>query len=160
MKKQLSIMAAVTFLLASCGSSKNVENDTKLYSASERAMQADNSEKETSNRSMEDTNSSTNSGGLVAQTNGSTGAMNNVQANSTVKSPGLDYTQMYMDLEMNDDQIRTFRSAMEDFQKKRVNMPNGEMLGSMESERKRQLELILTDEQLAKYKDWQVENDN
>ncbi len=160
MKKQLSIMAAVAFLLASCGSSKNVENDTKLYSASERAMQSSEANKETSDMSMDDTDSSANTSAVVAQTNGSTGSMNNVQANSSVNNPAMDYEQMYMDLEMDDDQIRTFRSAMEDFQKKRVNMPNGEMLGSMESERTRQLEMILSDEQLAKYKNWQVDNNN
>lgn len=160
MKKIISIMAVSAFLLASCGSSKNVENDTKIYSASERAMRDKKPEKEEQDMSMESTNSKTNTGGVVAQTNGSTGAMNNVQANSAVINSGMDYEQMYTDLEMDDDQIKTFKSAMDDFQKKRVNMPNGEMLGSMESERTRQLELILSEEQLAKYKNWQVDNEN
>ena len=160
MKNIISIITVSAFLLTSCGSSKNVENDTKIYSASERATRDKKPDNDSSDMSMESTNSKTNTTGTAAQTNGSTGAMNNVQTNRTVKNSGVDYNQMYMDLEMDDDQIRTFKSGMDDFQKKRVNMPNGEMLGTMESERTRQLELILSEEQLAKYKDWQVDNEN
>ena len=161
MKKNLSIVAVLVFVLASCGSAKNVENNTKIYSASERTSQNNKAAEETPDQMTMNKNMPMNAnGGVVGQTSGSTGAMNNVQANSTMNSSGTDYDQMYADLDMSDEQISTFRSAMEDFQTKRINMPNGEMLGSLESERERQLERILTTKQLNKYREWQANNKN
>ncbi|HZJ18851.1 MAG TPA: hypothetical protein VFD35_00675 [Pricia sp.] len=70
----------------------------------------------------------------------------------------MDYDQMYADLEMRDDQIRAFKSAMDKFQQERVSKPNGEMMGSVEDERTRQLESILSEVQFQKYQKWQADN--
>lgn len=95
----------------------------------------------------------------IESVNGSTGGNANLNVNAT--GPGtsaIDYSQMYADLEMTDDQIRNFRMEMENFQSVQENTASGEMMGSLSEERDRQLENILTPDQFERYQDWKKSN--
>lgn len=158
--KYIALLSVLAFTLIACSGTKNTtKNNTEM----DKATVSDNTKMEHADGTPERAHDGTTvpgntTGGIAGQTNGSTGAMNNLQAVGGAKSHSFDYEQMYTDLEMTDEQIRSFRSAMEDFQEKQVNMPNGEMLGSIESERTRQLKDILSSEQFKKYSQWQADN--
>ncbi|MDO6820894.1 hypothetical protein [Zobellia sp. 1_MG-2023] len=100
------------------------------------------------------------SGGAVAKANGATGAMNNLQANAQhnqIITSGD--SQLFSHLDMTEEQINSYKSAIENFESQKRNMPNGEMLGSFESERSRQMKNILSDEQFIRYEKWVAENE-
>jgi len=162
MKKQVITMAAIGLILVSCGGTKNtVKNDTTMYSGAANTTESATAQKENSSSTNDDDSVSVAekaSGGMAGSVNGSSGAMNNVQANSNRASSSMDYDQMFADLQMTDDQISTFRAGMEDFQDKQANMPSGEMLGTIENERTKQLENVLSDAQLEKYQEWESNN--
>lgn len=80
-------------------------------------------------------------------------------ANGANTSMAFINMDMFGELEMTEKQISRYKSGMIAFQKKKVNMPNGEMLGDMPNERTRQLEKILSEEQFAKYQKWQRANE-
>lgn len=167
MKKYILIAAVLTLSLAACTGTKRTAStdsnpDTTLASANTETQKDANTE------AHQDANTETAtettamienaSGDMANRANGSSGAMNNVQATDDTYNTSPDYGDMFTELEMTDDQIDSFRSAMEDFKNKQQNTPNGEMLGSMESERTRQLETILSEDQFSKYQKWEADN--
>lgn len=155
MKNKIVLTAALTLILASCSSTKktstnNTETTTEQVSADQNT---------TTSSEMEAENSSVISQqNMAAQANGSTGAMNNLMAQGSSKTIASEYAEMFSKLEMSDEQISTFTSAMHRFKTKQANMPSGEMLGSIENERTRQLEEILSSGQYAKYEEWLANN--
>jgi len=160
MKKHIVIAAVLTFSLAACTGTKrtastDANQDTTMASENTESQQVADTEaaSDTSVAMTEKT-----SGGIAGQANGSSGAMNNVQATGGSTDTSFDYDDMFTELEMTDEQINSFRSGMEDFQTKQQNTANGEMMGSIESERTRQLENILSEDQLAKYQKWEADN--
>lgn len=152
MKKYIAIATVLTVTLAACTGTKNTTSNNENGPT---AVQQESSTP-SSNKNM--TASENASGGILDQTNGSSGAMNNVQTFGENNTSSFDYDEMYSELEMTDDQISSFRAAMKDFQNKQVNTANGEMMGSIESERTRQLENILSEVQMVKYEKWQADN--
>ena len=84
--------------------------------------------------------------------------MNNVMAKGSTTTIRDEYADMFTKLEMSNEQISTFTAAMNRFKTKQANTPSGEMLGSIESERTRQLEEILSSGQYAKYEEWLANN--
>jgi hypothetical protein len=69
-----------------------------------------------------------------------------------------DLSEMYRKLHMTDSQIQNLEMAMEDFKKRQRSSPYGEMMGTLPSERERQLEDILTQQQLDAYEKWKSDN--
>ena len=156
MKNKIVLTAALTLIFASCSSTKktstnNTETTTEQVSAVQNTT--------TSSSEMDAKDSSVISQqNMAAQANGSTGAMNNLMAQGSSKTIASEYAEMFSKLEMSDEQISTFTSAMNRFKTKQANMPSGEMLGSIENERTRQLEEILSSGQYAKYEEWLANN--
>lgn len=101
-----------------------------------------------------------NSTNIVEGANGSTGA--NVNVNSaSLKAPTNseeDLSKMYEELKMTTVQINQLERAMDNFISKQRNSPNGKMMGTVASERQRQLKQILSDEQYAAYEKWKNRN--
>ncbi len=108
------------------------------------------------NKSVENAKSTN----IVEGANGSTGA--NVNVNSaSLKAPTSseeDLSKMYEELKMTTDQINQLERAMDNFISKQRNSPNGKMMGTVASERQRQLKQILSDEQYAAYEKWKSRN--
>ncbi len=160
MKKHILIAAVLTFSLAACTSTKRTAStdsnqDTTMASENKESQQDANTEAATDTSVAMTENAS---GGIAGQSNGSSGSMNNVQATGGSTETSFDYDDMFTELEMTDEQINSFRSGMEDFQTKQQSTVNGEMMGSIESERTRQLENILSEDQFTKYQKWEVDN--
>ena len=160
MIKQLILASMATFTLVACSGTKkttekNNDSDNEMVSTDVKMQEEPKS-------TNEPKNNSTSSGqvvvGTAAQANGSTGAMNNTLANISPNNSTDDYNSMFTALNMTDEQINTFNTAMDRFKKKQKNTASGEMLGSIESERTRQLENILSSEQFAKYKKLEMGN--
>lgn len=104
-------------------------------------------------------NSNFNQVSAIESTNGSTGGNANLYTNGTnAVASDIDYSEMYTAIEMTDNQIRDFETEMENFKNMQKNTANGEMMGTLSTERDRQLESILTSEQLEKYQDWKDAN--
>ncbi|TDT43683.1 hypothetical protein CLV90_2805 [Maribacter spongiicola] len=139
MKIKLVSMLALSIVLTSCSSTKKTG--------------AKNSKDSMAAQETNNTSSTT-----AAMDNRSTTLNNNTStAVKTLKSKN-EYASMFSSLEMTDEQIRKFSVAMDQFKSKQANMASGEMLGSVESERTRQLESILSSSQLSKYEKWLVDN--
>ncbi|MEP2280326.1 hypothetical protein [Maribacter sp.] len=91
--------------------------------------------------------------------NESTNTLSNTAIQNTSEKLNDEYATMFAKLEMSKEQISTFTSEMNRFKNKQANTASGEMLGSIESERTRQLEDILSSSQYAKYEQWLAENE-
>lgn len=88
--------------------------------------------------------------------NGYTGSNIDVTSEST-EDPIVtteDYSKMFKELNMSQNQIDEFERAMKDFGTRQRNNPNGEMMGTLASERQRQLRQILSKDQYAHYEQW------
>lgn len=95
----------------------------------------------------------------AAQYNGTTGGNDVIFATEGSNREVVDYTEMYTATGMDQDQIAELETAMKKFMESTANRPNGEMMGTLESERERQLRSILTPEQFKKYVDWKENRD-
>ncbi|WP_430424021.1 hypothetical protein [Maribacter litoralis] len=158
MKNKIVLTAALTLILASCSSTKKIStNNTETTTEQVSAVQNTSTSSSSSEIDAEDS-SAISQQNMAAQANGSTGAMNNLMAQGSSKTIASEYAEMFSKLEMSDEQISTFTSAMHRFKTKQANMPSGEMLGSIENERTRQLEEILSSGQYAKYEEWLANN--
>ena len=156
MKNKIVLTAALTLIFASCSSTKKTStNNTET--TTEQVNNDQNTTTSSSEMDAEDS-SAISQQNMAAQANGSTGAMNNLMAQGSSKTIASEYAEMFSKLEMSDEQISTFTSAMHRFKTKQANMPSGEMLGSIENERTRQLEEILSSGQYAKYEEWLANN--
>lgn len=88
----------------------------------------------------------------------------NEQANASVPAPSNedlkedDNSQMYTELNMTDIQIQNFENSVKDFKTRQKNMANGEMLGTVASEKDRILMEILFPEQYGAYQDLKKNN--
>ncbi|MEP2237841.1 MAG: hypothetical protein ABJI22_05740 [Maribacter sp.] len=89
----------------------------------------------------------------------STNTLSTTGIQNTSEKLNDEYATMFAKLEMSKEQISTFTSEMNRFKNKQANTASGEMLGSIESERTRQLEDILSSSQYAKYEQWLAENE-
>ncbi|VXB22430.1 hypothetical protein [Maribacter litoralis] len=158
MKNKIVLTAALTLILASCSSTKKTStNNTETTTEQVSTVQNTSTSSSSSEMDAEDS-SAISQQNMAAQANGSTGAMNNLMAQGSSKTIASEYAEMFSKLEMSDEQISTFTSAMNRFKTKQANMPSGEMLGSIENERTRQLEEILSSGQYAKYEEWLANN--
>ncbi|MDF4220831.1 hypothetical protein PXC01_04470 [Maribacter sp. M208] len=128
MKTNIAIILALTFILTSCSTTKKASSTT---------------EKVTTQNELD---------------SGSTDAMNKTEVQSTSESFKSEYADLFSELEMNKDQISTFTAAMNRFKEQQANTASGEILGSIDSERTRQLENILSSSQYAKYEQWMAKN--
>lgn len=136
--KMISILA-LTIVLTSCSSTKKTSTEN-----SKDSMVAQETSNTTSN---------------IAVLNNNTTTLNNKTSTARKSSNSAnEYAPMYSSLEMTDEQIRKFSTAMDQFKSKQANMASGEMLGTIESERTRQLETVLSSSQLAKYEKWVIDN--
>lgn len=139
MKIKIISMLALTIVLTSCSSTK--KTSTKNSKDSMAVQETSNT---TSNTADINNNSTT---------------LNNKTSTARKSSNSTnEYAPMYSSLEMTDEQIRKFSTAMDQFKSKQANMASGEILGTIESERTRQLETILSSSQLAKYEKWLMDN--
>ncbi|MUH38322.1 hypothetical protein D9O36_20935 [Zobellia amurskyensis] len=165
MIKNILSIAVLAIFLTSCKSTKkstNINENNNDISAQQKTSTILTS-KENSSVDSEEV-----PGGVAAQVNGSTGAMNNVQASTgngnvtnslrTNSSSSSMDNQMFTDLGMTDEQISAYKTAIEKFNSKKRNMANGDMLGSVESERSRQMKAILSDDQFTKFQNWEAKN--
>ena len=150
----LLVCSSLIFLQTSCKSSSTVKSVDTSNSASSSESTVNNTEQESV--------AMTNPGNVstAAQYNGSSGGNVNVLAASESSAGNSDTADadMYTYLGMTSEQISRLETEIERFKKQMVNDPNGEMRGTVDSERERQLKEILTAEQLDKYYKWQVEN--
>ncbi len=159
MKKHILYLSVMVLILSiACNAAK----DTTSRPVNQETAQEGNNE--TKDMSMTDDNQETQGGygdtNAIQGANGSTGGNMNINTDTMTDSwrSGLNSSQMYADLNMTDEQIRSFEMAMTAFQEKQKSTANGEMLGTLESERDRQLENILTTEQFHKYEEWKANN--
>ncbi|WP_149304946.1 hypothetical protein [Pareuzebyella sediminis] len=173
MKKILLGLAVLPLML---GTACKAVNSAKGQQTNNDMASSERVDTEDEVNSGQDTSS--NRVSTVEAMNGSTGGNSNVNQNSAIESTNevtdgkanldannegavstdMDYSQMYIDLGMTDDQIRNFEMEMENFQSVQNNSPNGEMMGTLSTERDRQLENILTPEQFEEYQHWKEEN--
>ncbi|HDZ04933.1 hypothetical protein LCGC14_0299310 [marine sediment metagenome] len=154
MKNKILATLALTVVLASCsGTKKTTSNNTKDNTVV--SVEKENTQNSETTSQVPETSTLPN---IAVQASGSTGAMSNSMAKLKGKSIDKEANQMYTALEMSEEQITTYNSAMNQFKTRQANMPSGEMLGSIESERTRQLESILSSAQFAKYEKWQADN--
>jgi len=65
-----------------------------------------------------------------------------------------DFSEVYTEANMTADQIESFESALEEFEKRKRTNANGEMFGTTKDEAKRQLREILSDDQYSAYESW------
>ncbi|MGO4920243.1 hypothetical protein [Maribacter spongiicola] len=139
MKIKMISMLALTIVLTSCSSTKKTSTEN-----SKDSMVAQETSNTTSNTAVINNNRTT---------------LNNETSTARKSSNSTnEYAPMYSSLEMTDEQIRKFSTAMDQFKGKQANMASGEMLGTIENERTRQLETILSSSQLAKYEKWLMDN--
>ncbi|MUH34601.1 hypothetical protein D9O36_02000 [Zobellia amurskyensis] len=157
MKKHILTAAVLAFALTACtGTKKATMNKTDDEMTAQQTSRPTVSSIENSSTEIDNV-----SGGVAAQTNGSTGAMNNVQAtrtSNTSYNSAMMNSSIYEEIGMTEDQITAYEAAMENFENKKRNAPNGEMLGSIESERTRQMKSILSEDQFETYQNWEFEN--
>ncbi|WP_164674182.1 hypothetical protein [Maribacter litoralis] len=159
MKNKIVLTAALTLILASCSSTKKTStNNTETTTEQVSTVQNTSTSSSSSSEIDAEDSSAISQQNMAAQANGSTGTMNNLMAQGSSKTIASEYAEMFSKLEMSDEQISTFTSAMNRFKTKQANMPSGEMLGSIENERTRQLEEILSSGQYAKYEEWLANN--
>lgn len=154
MKNKILATLVLTVVLASCSGTKKTTSNTEK---TDTVVSAEKENTENSNTTSQVSNASTQPN-IAVQTNGSTGAMSNSMAKTNTKSTSKENSQMFKALEMSEEQVTTYNAAMNQFKTKQANMPSGEMLGSIESERTRQLKNILSSAQFAKYEKWQADN--
>tara|TARA_R110000764_G_scaffold14550_12_gene41480 strand:- start:698 stop:1165 length:468 start_codon:yes stop_codon:yes gene_type:complete len=154
MKNKILATLVLTVVLASCSGTKKTTSYTEKI---DTVVSAEKENTENSNTTSQVSNASTQPN-IAVQTNGSTGAMSNSMAKTNTKSTSKENSQMFKALEMSEEQVTTYNTAMNQFKTKQANMPSGEMLGSIESERTRQLKNILSSAQFAKYEKWQADN--
>lgn len=154
MKNKILATLVLTVVLASCSGTKkttsNTEKTDTVVSAEKENTENSNTTSQVSKASIQPN--------ISVQTNGSTVAMSNSMAKTNTKSTSKENSQMFKALEMSEEQVTTYNAAMNQFKTKQANMPSGEMLGSIESERTRQLKNILSSAQFAKYEKWQADN--
>ncbi|WP_157486603.1 hypothetical protein [Maribacter forsetii] len=153
MKTNIVVILALTAILTSCSSTKNTTSVTNETSTdlTETTSGKTSGSTESNSTTMTQNN-------IASQVNGSTGAMSNTGVQNTSQSIKSKNATMFSKLEMSDDQISTYNAAMSRFKNKQANTASGEMLGSIESERTRQLENILSSSQYAKYEQWLIDN--
>lgn len=157
MKKYILVLG-VSFALMTqigCKSSKATQTAQQKESsemATSKSSQSAEALKATEKEASEDGNTTN----LVQGYNGSTGS--NVNVNSaSLEVPTTteeDFNEMYEELNMTDNQIKQLKVAIEDFKTKQRNTPNGKMMGTVSSERERQLKQILSEEQYSLYEQW------
>ncbi|WP_086478315.1 hypothetical protein [Arenibacter amylolyticus] len=161
MKRYIGIMGISMALMMqlSCKSSK-VERAAQEKKQPQVATTERTSSETISDTSPKKSEENANSTNIVEGANGSTGA--NVNVNSaSLKAPTNseeDLSKMYEELKMTTDQINQLERAMDNFISKQRNSPNGKMMGTVASERQRQLKQILSDEQYAAYEKWKSRN--
>ncbi|WP_089262635.1 hypothetical protein [Maribacter sedimenticola] len=147
---------AVTLIMASCSSSKQTVATDPGSSTSTTEVTTNTAKTQAPEVPTDMENTDNTPGHLnvspAAQANGSTGAMNNQLAKSSSTESLENDKTLFATLGMTKDQINTYNAAMDRFKKQQKNMASGEMMGSIDSERKRQLEEILTTEQYDMYK--------
>ena len=154
MKNKILATLVLTVVLASCSGTKKTTSNTEKV---DTVVSAEKENTENSNTTSQVSKASIQPN-IAVQTNGSTGAMSNSMAKTNTKSTSKENSQMFKALEMSEEQVTTYNAAMNQFKTKQANMPSGEMLGSIESERTRQLKNILSSAQFAKYEKWQADN--
>ena len=159
----LVLLALIT--LSSCSGSKKAFSTTVLTNPAKETTTNENlNSSENENVDSQEVMSTKKEGmveegsDMTSKAKGDTEPANNVQIKSGSSTSSEELTQMFGELEMNEDQIRSYKSAMKAFEERKRTKPNAEMLGSLESERTRQLEKILSTSQLEKYKEWQTAN--
>ncbi|MBU2905937.1 hypothetical protein KO529_14150 [Arenibacter algicola] len=154
--KMYIISVVVSGLFIACKSA-NLEQSqsSKKNSVSEKEMK----HVERTNKAPDDTHSQI-IHSVIQNTNGNTGGNANIIGDKTDLSAPMtfDNNKLYQDIMMSKDQIREFETAMERFKEKQRNSPNGEMMGTIPSERDRQLGRILSSDQLKKYEIWKSNN--
>ncbi|WP_405384153.1 hypothetical protein [Maribacter sp. LLG6340-A2] len=152
--RQILYAIVVTFCLTSCSSSKQISVDNTGSSTGKvtnNTTQSETPEPSTTGENSTNTPSHLNVS-AAAQANGSTGAMNNQMAKSNAKDGIANDQSMFTTLNMTNDQIKSYNAAMKRFKEQQKNRASGEIMGSIESERSRQLKDILTQEQYEMYK--------
>lgn len=151
--KQILCTMLVTLFLTSCSSSKKLvttDKDSSTHEVTNNTHRAEVTESTTATNNLSDTPSHLNVG-AAAQVNGATGAMNNQLAKSSATKKFNDDSTLFNALGMTNEQMNAFKAAMNRFKKQQKTTASGEMMGSVESERNRQLKDILTADQYHKY---------
>lgn len=140
-----SLLVALT---ASCGASK-IDAETTINPERNQNQESESSVSMDSSTESDTDSSNTNA---LYTTNGTTGGNANVNAGvSDSTEYNDDYDELYDSLNMTPDQIRTFELGMKEFSEKQRSSANGEMMGTVEDEKERQLKNILTEDQLTLY---------
>ncbi|HZJ21179.1 MAG TPA: hypothetical protein VFD35_12610 [Pricia sp.] len=163
MKTSIKIIAAVVVLFCvSCGAKKSTQSKMEKNQQEMAAEGTDGSQAGTmDDDSVENTDEMDSSTNAVQMTNGSGGGNSNVNINDATTAPvteKTDYSQMYSELQMTNDQIQSFENAMKDFTTQQQNTASGEMMGTISDEKDRQLEKILSKEQYSAYETWKKDN--
>lgn len=154
--------STITFLIVICIGFTACNSSKKIGSArsNENIVNANEKTRNDPNTSIDSVEAADNQSYSTSSSyNGSTGAMNNLQANKNLDNSNYNDENMFVKLEMTEEQIDRFQSAMTDFSEKKRNTPSGEIMGSVESERKRQLQRILSVRQFKIYEEWE-QNEN
>lgn len=140
-------------LTTSCGASK-IDADTTINPERNQNQETVANAEMNSTTPESDTRSSNTN--AINTANGTTGGNANIYAGvSETGYDSNDYDEIYESLNMTSDQIRTFEIAMKEFREKKRNSANGEMMGTLENEKERQLKNILTEDQLTLYENYQ-----
>lgn len=163
MKTSIKIITAVGVLFCiSCGAKKSTQSKMEKNQQEMAAEGTDESKTGTmGDDSAENADEMDNATNSVQMANGSGGGNSNVNINDASSAPvteKTDNTQMYKELKMTNEQIRSFENAIKDFTTQLQNTASGEMMGTISDEKDRQLEKILSDEQYSAYESWKKDN--
>lgn len=145
MKKMMLLNVIIaSSIFASCATNKQITTTQN----NETETSEDTYQKVTENVWVTDTEQESPS---TASGNGI--EMDSVQVRTSISETNtFDYESMFNRLQMDQNQIREFKMAMEKFKNERDNSVSGEVMGTIEDERNRQLTSILTPKQLEIYR--------
>ena len=158
MKTSIKILGlSLVVLCMSCGATRSTQStmektEQEMATKGTDTNDSENNIDDSENKVSESSNTAAQQKDNVSpdsDTNERSSAMETV---SSTKDEGMDDTsKMYAKLKMTDLQIQNFESRIKDFKERKINMASGEMLGTVDNEKDRLLNEILSKEQYSLY---------
>ncbi len=144
------LLATMVFVMVNCKDSKKSDSDQPENQENSEMQIEDNNKREALPEDAAEV-------GPAAQTGGTTGASNNLKmgTDEMETDPKVNFDAMYDRLGMTDQQIAEFKKALENENPDvMLQDANGEIPGNLYDNLESQLEPILNEGQLKKYRDW------
>ena len=156
MKKSIKILGAFSFLLCfACGANKNTQSKMEEAQQEATAERTYNGDTETSpeGNSIEKDAATETTDAMADMKDNNASNTENVPVASLPSdtTDSMESSKMYSQLKMTDLQIKNLENRIQEFKVRQKNTANGEMLGTVDSEKGRILKEILSPEQYKAY---------